>query len=1009
MGMRNGLLALALLPSMVAALEPAVVAPAAVIDDALAWRAFRTFTSADGLPQNSVLALIQDRDGFIVAGTNQGLARYDGRHWRTIELPTNEARYAVGALGVAGDGALWIGTDAQGAWRLVDDKAERVPLGPTTGVNAFLPTRDDRMWVATYEALYRCGRERCESIDALAKLGARSLFKERVGAEDRLWIGTNGGGVVQLRDLDAAQPTLSEQRITRDDGLPNNIALSFARFAGDLWIGTGRGLARFDGARLQVYGAGNGFPVGMVFGLQETTDDQGRPILLATLRPGGLVEIGESGEWRMIDGRRGLPSNATHSLLLERYRRHLWIGTMTAGIARMEPERWALFDERNGLPDRIVEGVGWTTADGPALWVGTASGAVQWRGGRFTPLVADPRSARLVYDVLDAPDGSRWIAHAGGLQHWRGTTLVSDYTVDNSALPAVAIDRLIMRRSGDDGFEIYAASSHGLSRWRASDGLKRVTELGAESLASGVQGFAIQVESAASDRDILWVVSAGNLFRLDSQGWARVHPACADHGDVIGIAIDPTNNDGLWLLSRGQLFQVDISTDNRCREWTAAAKLGSLNHVKLHADHVLVFGSHGMLRLKRDGSADQQGEMFGSESGLLSPEIVASAIDTRGRIFAATAAGLAALAPDTSAPSTQSAAESAPLRLLGANFGEDARPLISGTLLSPDDSSVDFSFVLLAFDREYAIRYRTRLIGLENQPQPWSTSAEVSYPRLPAGRYELVIEARDADGIGATPIRFPFSVDAPLWQRPWVLLTAPLLLLMIGIGLGRWRLRAARLRADELEAEVAARTLELANANRQLEETAITDPLTGLKNRRYFAGAVTHTEQARRFSRDHSLIVALLDIDHFKRINDSLGHDAGDTVLIEVARRLQKLARVDDVVVRWGGEEFLLLLRDVGDDDAIDAALRRLLDGLVREPIAIADQRLNVGASIGAARFPPDPANPAAHSLEQVITFADAALYRAKREGRLRAIFATQLAATSAPVYRTILPSERAD
>jgi diguanylate cyclase (GGDEF)-like protein len=1003
MGIRSGLLILTLLPSLGAALAPPVAAPPALADDALSWRAFRTFTSADGLPQNSVLALLQDHEGFIVAGTNQGLARYDGLRWHTIDLPTNGSRYAVGALGEDRDGALWIGTDAEGAWRLANGKADRVPIGPTTGVNAFLSADDGRMWVATYEALYRCGREQCETIDALKGLGARSLLVDRGDHdEDRLWVGTNGGGVVQLDDLQARQPKLTDQRITRDDGLPNNIALSLAHFAGDLWIGTGRGVARFDGTRLHVYGKDNGFPAAMVFGLQESSASDGRPLLLASLRPGGVVEIGEDGRWRLIDGRHGLPSNAAHALLLERFRQHVWVGTMTAGVARMEAQRWALFDERNGLPDRIVSGVGWTNSDSAALWIGTAGGAVQWRDGRFVPLNADPRTAQLVYDVLDSPDGSRWIAHTRGLQRWRGSELESDYTVDNSPLPAVSTDRLILRRTGGDGFEVYVASGHGLARWRPADGLQHVTDLPGSAPTEAIQGFATQAEPSDPTIDRLWLATGDGLLRLDADGWSRVELECIDRRDIVGLSVDHMNDDGLWLVTRGRLLHY--GADQRCIDWPAAARLGSLNHVKLHQDQIFLFGSRGMLRLARSGPPDQDGELFGREAGLDSPEIVASAIDERGRIFAATASGLAALAVDLRPASAKHKSEPSPLRLLAAQFGEDARLLTRGTLLSPDNGSVDFSFVLLAFDREYAVRYRTRLVGLENQPRAWSTASEVSYPRLPAGNYELVIEARDADGVEATPIRFPFSVDAPLWQRPWVLLSVPLLLLAIGITLGRWRLRATRQRAAELEAVVAARTLELARANQRLEEVAVTDPLTGLKNRRYVAGAAAaYAERARAAERDQSLLVALLDVDHFKRINDAHGHDAGDAVLVEFARRLHAMAREGDVVVRWGGEEFLLLLRDVADTDAV---LRRLLDGLVRDPVAIGGQLLTVGASIGAARFPPDPANPDAHSLEQVITRADAALYRAKGDGRLRAIVALQSDANSAPEYHTILPSE---
>ncbi len=1000
MGFGTRLCCLALWPTLATALAPPVDAPVAEVDSDLGWRAFRTFTSADGLPQNSVLALLQDRDGFIIAGTSQGLARYDGHRWTPIELPTAGVRYAVGSLGEDRDGALWIGTDSVGAWRVHDGRPQRVPIESNSGANALLPASDGRMWVGTFESLYRCRPEHCEAIEALAGLGVRSLLADRAGGEERLWVGTNGSGVVQLFDLDAQQPKLGSLRISKDDGLPNNIGLALGHFAGDLWIGTGRGLARFDGTRLHVYGKDNGFPVAMVFGLQEASSADGQPMLLASLRTGGVAEINAGGQWRLIDAHHGLPSNAAHALLLERYRRHVWIGTMTSGAARMEPDRWALLNERNGLPDRIIEGVGIGSA--PAgLWVGTASGAVQWRDGHFVPLIDDPRAAHLVRDVLDAPDGSRWIAHARGLQRWRGNELLGDFTVDNSELPAVSSDRLILRRAGMGGPELYVGTGHGLARWRASNGLRRV-ELPSEfATHASVQALAIQALPESPDRDRLWLAIGGDLLRLDGEAWEPAGVDCIGQDSVVDLNVDPGSDDGLWVVTRGHLLQVDAN--GACREWPGASRLGALSHVRFHGGHVYVFGSRGMLRLDRSAGAEQEGELLGREAGLESPEIIDSVIDERGRIFAATASGLAALATDAAQRTT--ALQPAPLRLLSARHGEGGAPLLRGSRLPPDDSSVEFDFVLLAFDREYAVRYRTRLVGLQQRPGEWTDVAEVSHARLPAGDYELIVEARDADGIEAEPIRFPFSVDAPIWQKSWVLLGAPLLLLAAGVLLGRWRLRAARQRAAELEAEVAARTRELALANQRLEQTALTDPLTGLKNRRYFTGAAAAQAERARQSRDGQfLLVALLDVDHFKRINDSFGHDAGDAVLVEVARRLHALAREDDIVVRWGGEEFLLLLRGVVEWD-FEYVLQRLLDGIVREPVRIGERTLAVAVSIGAAQFPSGAAQAQGESLEQAITRADRALYRAKHEGRRRAIIGEPEGTLSEQAFRTILPS----
>ncbi|MEO5626270.1 MAG: diguanylate cyclase [Dokdonella sp.] len=973
----------------------AVPAPSQQPSTALEWRAYRDFTSADGLPQNSVTALLQDADGYVYAGTNQGLARYDGQHWQGVELPTGDRSYAVGALAQARDGALWIGTDAVGAWRVESGQAQALELpGASGAIGAFWEAPDGRMWLAADDGLFRCAWPHCERIDALGAAGARSLFGETINAELRLWVGTNFEGVIQLAGVESAVPQRTGLVLGREQGLPNNVGLAMTRFGGDLWIGSGRGPARFDGKILHVYGPENGFPTAMVFALQADTDAQGRPVLLAALRPGGLAEIREDGHWRLIDTRHGLPSNAVHSLMRERYRGALWIGTMTAGVARVERDRWALFDERMGLPDRIVLGVGWS-APSHTLWVGTAGGAARWDADHFVPLLPPGQNAQLIHGLIDAPDGSRWIAHARGLQRWRGNALELDFNADNSKLPGISVEQIAMRRRGDGGFDIYAATSHGLARWSAEHGLERIDDVPGINHETGIHGLATLPDPAKPSMDVLWAATSTGVVRLDDGGWRVVEASCLTNLVPFRVEADErAGRESLWLASRSGLRRLDA--DATCVAYPAARKLGALTHVRRDGEFLYVFGARGAMRFLREGPVEQEGQFYGAEAGLLSPEVADSAVDDRGRVFAATTAGLAALAPATAAnPSPAAAAE--PLRLTTAHWGSKATPLKVGVLLPPDDNGVRFEYSLLSFDREYAVRYRTRLEGLEAGFGAWTADAQASYPRLPPGSYRLHVQARDADGLAAKPLDISFAVDAHWWQRVWILLGAALLLLAGGLGVGRWRLHVASRRAVALEMEVAARTQELAAANARLEQVAVTDPLTGLKNRRYFALAIAaETERARRAPDGQMLLVALLDVDHFKRINDGHGHDVGDDVLVEVSRRLQRAARAGDIVLRWGGEEFLLLLRDI-DRDAADVPLRRLLAELGDTAIVAGAHRIDVTASIGAIGYPAVPGGRADLALEQAIGMADAALYRAKREGRDRAMIVDVAAGSGEP------------
>jgi diguanylate cyclase (GGDEF)-like protein len=169
----------------------------------------------------------------------------------------------------------------------------------------------------------------------------------------------------------------------------------------------------------------------------------------------------------------------------------------------------------------------------------------------------------------------------------------------------------------------------------------------------------------------------------------------------------------------------------------------------------------------------------------------------------------------------------------------------------------------------------------------------------------------------------------------------------------------------------------LAAAGLEVSRQARTDSLTGLYNRRAFDEQMRRTlDESDRFGLSVSLIVA--DIDHFKRINDVHGHEAGDAVLRHVARTLQETVRAVDVCSRYGGEELAVLLPHTGLGGAVELAerLRRAIEGraVAATPVAIP-----VTASFGVACYPET-----SHSREGFFASADMALYQAKRDGRNR-------------------------
>ncbi len=226
----------------------------------------------------------------------------------------------------------------------------------------------------------------------------------------------------------------------------------------------------------------------------------------------------------------------------------------------------------------------------------------------------------------------------------------------------------------------------------------------------------------------------------------------------------------------------------------------------------------------------------------------------------------------------------------------------------------------------------------------------------------------------------------------------------------------SRLVLEERNIEIEARKQQLEQLNRELSVSVVTDTLTGLHNRRYLrsflerpqldilarsTGIERRSAGNERRGADierrgeNNITFFLLDLDHFKRINDEFGHDSGDAVLIEVANRLRLFIRTNDAILRWGGEEFLLVARDADSATAAKLA-QRMLKVISQDPIRIGHGKtVVITASIGFAPSPFPAPFGARFSVDHVIGLADAAAYLSKHAGRACAHGVTPMAGAS--------------
>jgi len=242
----------------------------------------------------------------------------------------------------------------------------------------------------------------------------------------------------------------------------------------------------------------------------------------------------------------------------------------------------------------------------------------------------------------------------------------------------------------------------------------------------------------------------------------------------------------------------------------------------------------------------------------------------------------------------------------------------------------------------------------------------------------LAIAAMHFTGMWSMVLIAPAQAEGPLqgasnsWQLGVGIAIIALLLVIGGLG-AAWADRQLQRKENDLE-RVNSLVGQLDEARASLQQAAHYDPLTDLHNRRSFNQAFAEILD-RHAQQNRSLAVMFLDIDHFKRINDSLGHDAGDQLLVAMAKIIRDAVRDGDLVARFGGDEFCILASLAGPDEARHLA-QRILERL-RNPITIGSRPLVMTTSIGISLYPRDGG-----CCEELLKSADLALYLSKGNGR---------------------------
>jgi diguanylate cyclase (GGDEF)-like protein len=983
------------------------------------------------LPSGSINAVAQDAAGFIWVGTQDGLARFDGYRFKSFAPDPNDAKALpdgdVLAMAADAAGGLWLGTKSSGlvrfdiasetfrTWRR--DRAGR--NGPrSASVNAVAVAADGAVWIGGDGGLDRYDRRTgvFQTMDLARGAHQPVVWAILIDRAGTVWAGTEHG----LFGGTARRGFAATRLGTAGGGSPIVWSL-YEDAAGRLWAGSDNVLFALErGGRVAALrsspsnpatlGPGSQFSIieptpGTVWvgtnedglSIVDTASGRVRRVAPDPTNPGGL----KAGElWQMFRDRSGL----------------IWLAKNAGGLLAFNPLAKGFYALSASRPELGLsgQGAGSVLASGANLWVGGSHGSLvelNPRAARATKI--DVPSRGFVSSLVAGSGGTIWVGTVQGLCRLQPGATTAQCPAGPSQLRNTTVWQGLYA-----GGALWAGTREGLVVQNESSGKVTVYRQGDGPNALSND----EVRAVYRDRSgRVWAGTADGLNRIDPVTH-RVRRFTFDPHDPNTIgpgliwSILEDRRGRIWAGTVGGPLDVVRAGANgvRVRRLDRADGLPDENVYGLAEDprgrvwasteNGVAYFDPGSMRARALGIAD----------GVLDEYYWGSSVSRAddGTMFFGGFHGVMAIAPDAESPWSYSP----PLVLSTLKLGRRSVPVAGpnrgeSVALPAGDRAVAAEFASLDYSAPQRLRYAYKLDGFDRD---WiETDAlhrTATYTNLPPGTYTLRVRGTNRLGAWSASELALRIVALPAWYETWWF-RALLALLAIALVLWamQWRTAVLRRRQHELQTIVDQRTNELSAANLALRdanvalsaanialaEASLSDPLTGLRNRRFLMHHIGDdvTLALRRYDdrpaarsaetpHDADLLFFMVDVDHFKTVNDELGHAAGDRLLMQMRERLEQVFRTTDYVVRWGGEEFLAVARGSSRADAADIA-ERLREAVASRPFSLdGGQLIAKTASIGFAAFPFVPSKPHAVEWQHVVELADQALYMAKRAGR---------------------------
>jgi len=929
---------------------------------------FRSFGVTEGLNNLAIRRIYQDRVGFIWVSTEDGIFRYDGDRFEPFGAPQGIPPNSGAAFGEAPDGSLLAG-GSFGLYRLSGNRFEKVPgafktIIWTQGIESdgkghtFLGTD-----VGLVE-LYSQPDSRPDSQPGQDQFAMRA-FPQPLGTSgpdafgilvdgDVLWYGCGH----ELCRMDAQGTRV----FGTGAGLPDReMQVIVKDRAGNLWV-------RARNAGVFVWPAGTAkfqrphLPASAEsLGVVPTVDGDGRVLLTS---PDGLL-IGDGKGWQKIDRSVGL--RGTVYSAFEDRQHSLWIGLEGRGIVQWRGYRdWESYSTESGLTSDLVFEI--LPRDDGSLLVATEAGLFRGVhrqfGMSFKPVPG--LDGLPVHSLRKSPSGDIWVG-----TETRGAARIDTKTgkIEWFGEAQGLIGKAVYRLCFDSEKQLWAATEVGLFMATAPyRKFARIAELPSTRVWAVAQG---------SDGTI-WAGGANGLFEFEGGRWKTLTRSDGlSNTEVLSLGAGP--NGVMWV---GYRFGGGIDRVHPLASGVSIEK-GVQRPGTDGLVYFLEFDASGRLWAGTERGVDvwdgARWSHYDTNDGLAWDDcnLNAFAEEADGTVWIGTGGGLSRFKPHPrQAPDAPPAVVFTRLSIGQSDVSGLRNPsfgIHAGSLVA--------RYSALNASRQNEVIFRYRLGGATGN---WTETAqrELQFANLAPGAYRLQIETRESDGVWTgRGAEFSFTILTPWYSTWWFAALCVLLPLSAAAGTLRIRFLAAQRRERELVELVEEKTADLRLANEELSRLSFTDPLTGLANRRVFDQTLDK-ECARLLRTDAALSLLSIDVDYFKALNDSQGHQSGDQCLIRLGAELTRLCRRQlDMAARCGGEEFAMILVATSAPDAerVAKSVRQAVaDLLVPHHASLVAPYLTVSIGVATAT------RRSLCSREALVAAADKALYAAKKAGRNR-------------------------